>query len=102
ILCMYPVVIVDEYTYSKGSRHMYFCDSFIPEYLFLSVYRATDLCGDAFLSCARLFNVFFYVSSLPFIYMIARRVTGERTSLLLCALVLLSPVSSYTAYFMPE
>lgn len=101
-LGLYPVVMADEYTYSKLSRLMDVGDSFIPGYLFLSVYRATDLCGDAFLSCARLFNVFFYVSSLPFIYMIARRVTGERTSLLLCALVLLSPVSSYTAYFMPE
>ncbi|WP_161985796.1 DUF7024 domain-containing protein [Ewingella americana] len=99
---LYPTVFADEYTYSKFSRLLPLGDSTLPNYLFLSIYSVTDLCGAGFLECARLLNVLFFVLSSPFIYLIGRNFTGHKTSLLIAFLSMLSPINTYTAYFMPE
>ncbi|MFH7242347.1 MAG: DUF7024 domain-containing protein [Spirulina sp.] len=101
-LGLYPGVMGDEYLHSISSRLLPFNAMIYPEYLYYSIYRTTRMCGDGFLECARVLNAVFFVSSAPFIYLISRKVTDKRTSLLIAALSILGPINSYTAYFMPE
>ncbi|MEI6544099.1 MAG: glycosyltransferase family 39 protein [Methylococcales bacterium] len=99
---LYPTVFADEYTYSKFSRLVPFEAANLPNYLYFFIYKVTNLCGDGFLGCARILNVIFFVSAAPFIYLIARKPTGQKTALLIAALSILGPINTYTAYFMPE
>lgn len=98
---LYPGVS-DEYAYSLYARLVPFRDSVLPNYLYFWIYRTTNLCGDGFLGCSRLLNVVFFVSAAPFIYLLGRRITGEKAALLVAVLSILGPVNTYTAYFMPE
>jgi len=99
---LYPMVLSDENTYSKFSRLLPLSESTIPGYLYLSIYKLTSHCGADFLGCARLLNIIFFVAAGPFIYWVARRVTTGVPAALIALLALLAPVSSYTAYYMPE
>lgn len=99
---LYPTVFSDEYTYSMLSRLTPMEEANIPGYLYFFTYKATNLCGDGFLECARVFNVAFFVLAIPFIYLIGKKLTGEKTALLIATLSMLGPLNSYTAYFMPE
>lgn len=99
---LYPTVFADEYTYSKLSRLLPLAESSIPGYLYLWLYSYTNYCGDGFLECAKLINNAFFVGAVPFIFLIARRVAGPYLSLAVSFLAIIGPISSYTAYFMPE
>lgn len=99
---LYPTVFADEYTYSKFSRLLPLEEVNIPGYLYFFTYKVTSLCGDGFLGCARVLNVFFFILATPFIYLIGRKITGEKTALLIAILSILGPINTYTAYFMPE
>jgi len=99
---LFPVVFADEYLYSKFSRLLPLSSSPIPDYLYLIIYRITNVCGDGFLGCARILNAFFYVMAAPFIYLVARKVCDRKAALLIAALSLVGPINTYTAYFMPE
>lgn len=99
---LYPGVFADEYTYSKLSRLMPLSESTIPAYLYLKLYSVTNYCGDGFLGCAKIINSFLFVAAAPFIFLIARRVTSEGVSAYISLLSIIGPISSYTAYFMPE
>lgn len=99
---IYPTVLGDEYTYSSMARVLPFSAAAIPNYLYLSIYKSTLLCGDGFMSCTKLLNAVFFVAAAPFIFWTARRVCSTRVSLLIVALGMLGPINSYTAYFMPE
>lgn len=99
---LYPIVLSDENTYSKFSRLLPLSESAIPGYLYLGIYRLTSHCGTDFLACGRLFNTLFFVAAAPFIYLVARKVTPPGPAVLISVLSMLAPVSSYTAYFMPE
>ncbi len=99
---MYPVVFADEYGYSLYSRILSFKDEAFPNYLYFIIFKETNYCGDGFLGCARILNSLFYVSAAPFIYSIARQVCTKKTACFIVLLALLSPVNSYTAYYMPE
>lgn len=99
---LYPSVFADEYTYSKFSRLMPLSDSTIPGYLYLKVYSFTSLCGDEFLGCAKIINSFLFVMAAPFIFLIARKIANEKVAFYVALLAILGPISSYTAYFMPE
>ncbi|HQW19725.1 MAG TPA: glycosyltransferase family 39 protein [Rhodocyclaceae bacterium] len=101
-LGLYPVVMDDEYAYSKFTRLLSFDRAVFPDYLYYIVYRITSSCGDSFLNCARLLNILFFVSAAPFIYLIGRQITGKKTALLIVVLSMLGPVNVYTAFFMPE
>ena len=92
----------DEYNYSKYSRLLPLADAIAPSYLYLAIYRATNLCGDGFYDCAKLFNALFFVASAPLIYLTARRTCTKSVSSIVALLALLGPVNSYTAYYMPE
>lgn len=99
---LYPGVLGDEYTYSSMARLMPLSAAYIPDYLYLAIYKATNLCGRGFMECSKLFNTLFFVAAAPFIYLTARRFCGSRISVLIVALSMLGAVNSYTAYFMPE
>ena len=99
---LYPTVFGDEWTYSRMSRLEPLSRAAIPSYLYLSVYRLTNFCGDGFLSCARLMNVAFFFSAIAFIYLIARKVATPALAAWIALLVAIDPMNSYTSYFMPE
>ena len=99
---LYPTIMADEYYYSKFSRLLPLSDSIAPSYLYLAIYRATRICGDGFLDCARLFNALFFVASAPFIYLTARQTCTRSVASIVAVLALLGPINSYTAWYMPE
>lgn len=99
---LYPTIMGDEYYYSKFSRLLPLADSIAPCYLYLTIYRATRICGDGFLDCARILNSLFFVASGPFIYLIARQTCTKGAASIVALLALLGPINSYTAWFMPE
>lgn len=101
-ISLYPFVFADEYYYSKFSRLLPFSNSTIPSYLFLWIYRTTNICGDGFLNCSRIFNTLFFLASSPFIYLCTRRVSTSRIASVITILVLLGPINNYTSYYMPE
>lgn len=98
---VYPSVM-DEYTYSSSSRLLSIGDTLTPNYLYKVIFRTTNICGVAWLECARLINIAFYVCSVPLIYLVASKFLTEKKSLLVTLLSILGPISTYTAYFMPE
>lgn len=99
---MQPVVLADEYTYSKFSRLIPYSDANIPDYLYFLIYHATNVCGPGFLECSRILNTIFFVLSAPFIYSICKKYCSKQNSLLITVISLLSPTNIYTGYFMPE
>lgn len=101
-LGLYPAVFADELFYSNFARLVPLSDASVPSYLYYVLYRSTNACGPAFLDCARGLNVLLFVAAAPFIYLSARQVAGKGAALAVALLSLLLPVSTYTAYFMPE
>lgn len=99
---LYPVVFGDEYAYSKLSRLLPLSESSVPGYVYLQLYRITNYCGDGFLGCARLINAVLFVAATPFIYLVGKSVANSGASLVASLLAVAGPISSYTAYFMPE
>lgn len=99
---LYPAVFGDEYTYSLTSRILPFSASPRPGYLYLLIYRTTNICGEGFLEGARILNALFFVAATPFLYLTARRVCTKNVAAVVTLMALLGPVNSYTAYFMPE
>lgn len=102
IQSLYPIVFSDEWSYSRMSRLQPFSQAAIPSFLYLWVYKLTNVCGDGFLSCARLLNVTFFFSSAAFIYLIAKKVVSPAIAAWVALLAVLGPINSYTSYFMPE
>ena len=96
------VSIADETVYSSLARQTPFSDSFVPDYLYFAVYKRTSLCGEGYLDCARLFNTSFFILGLTFIFLTALTVASRPVALVIAAVVGLSAVNTYTAYFMPE
>ncbi|MBK5012066.1 phosphoglycerol transferase [Pseudomonas sp. S60] len=99
---IYPTVFGDEYTYSSMARVLPLSSASIPNYLYLSIYKSTLMCGDGFMGCTKLLNALFFVLASPFIFMVARRYCSARASVLIVALSMLGPINGYTTYFMPE
>lgn len=99
---MLPMVFADEWLYSQFARLRPLADSALPSWLYLKLFGTTSACGNGFLACARLLNTLLFAASAPFIYLVARPVTGRRAAMVITVASLLAPVSSYTAYFMPE
>lgn len=99
---LYPTVFADEYSYSKFARLLPLRQAEIPSYAYLFAYGITNSCGDAFLQCARILNVLFFLGAAPFIYLVARSVAPPFLAAAACALAIAGPINSYSAYFMPE
>jgi len=98
----YPVVFADEWLYSKFARLQPLSASQLPSYLYLKLFGLSSSCGEGYLQCARVLNAVLFVAAAPFIYLVARPLTGRAAAGGIAVLAVLSPVSSYTAYFMPE
>lgn len=98
---VYPSV-VDEYAHSTSSRLLNINNTLTPSYLYKLFYKLTNICGAGWLECARLFNIIFYVSTAPLIYLIAKKFISEKLALYIAILSILGSASSYTAYFMTE
>lgn len=99
---LYTVVSSDESIYSKSSRLLPLANSVVPSYIYFGIYRFSNICGDEFYSCVKIFNALFFVASAPFIYLTARRVCTISVSSIVVILTLLGPINTYTSYFMPE
>ena len=101
-LGLYPLVMSDEYSYSKYSRLLQLSQEFLPNYLYFFIYSSTSYCGDGFLQCSRALNSAFFVCSFPFIYLASRLVVARAASFFIAAVSILGPLNSYTAYYMPD
>lgn len=97
-----PMVFADEWLYSQFARLLPLADSTLPSYLYLALFGASSACGAAFLDCARAGNAALFVLAAPFIYLVARPVTGRNAAMALALAGMLAGANSYTAYFMPE
>ena len=97
-----PHIIPDEYTYIYDIRHRAYSEAMVSNYLYYAVYSLTGLFGRGFLDAGRILNAVFFMLSAPFIYMVSRMAVGRKTSIFIVFVALVSPYSSYTAYFMPE
>ncbi|HEY8682550.1 MAG TPA: hypothetical protein VIM06_05210 [Rhodanobacter sp.] len=97
-----PSVLGDEWSYSLYSRLLPFSQAQLPSFLYFLIYRSSNVCGVEFASCARVLNAGFFVTAAPFMFLIARRHMHPGLALLLTLATLLSPLSTYTAFFMPE
>ena len=97
-----PSVLGDEWTYSLYSRLLPVSQAQVPSFLYFLIYRSSNMCGPDFMGCVRMLNAGFFVAAAPFIFMLARRHMQPGLALLLTLASLLGPVSTYTAFFMPE
>jgi hypothetical protein len=97
-----PVVLADEYLYSKFARLVPFAAAAIPSYLYLALYRLTSVCGDGFLDCARVLNVALFIAAVPFVFSVARTIVSRQAATVIALATLAGPANSYTAYFMPD
>ena len=77
-------------------------EALVPSYLFFLLFGISRHCAEAFLECARIFNACFFGIAFLFIYLICRKYGSWQLSLLVTLLSVLGPISSYSAYFMPE
>ena len=97
-----PSVIPDEYTYISDIRHRPFSEAMIPNYLYYAIFSLTGLFGQRFLDAARVMNAAIFMLSIPFVHLVARRVTDWKTSIFIALLTAAWPISINTAYFTPE
>ena len=97
-----PSVLGDEWTYSLYTRLLPLSQAQLPSFLYFLIYRSSNMCGPDFMGCVRVLNAAFFVAAAPFIFMLARRYMQAGLALLLTLASLLGPVSTYTAFFMPE
>jgi phosphoglycerol transferase len=99
---LYPICFGDESIYSLLSRHTSLAQPYIPSYIYFALYKASSFCGDGFLDCARIINIFFLISALPFIYLVARQIATKFIASLIVLLSVSGPYNVYTASFLPE
>jgi phosphoglycerol transferase len=97
-----PAVMMDEYFYSIESRFTPFAEQTIPNFLFSSLYSSTNLCGQEFYSCGKGINYIFFILTLTFVFLIAKRLLGFAWGVMVSTVAALSPIHVYVSYFMPE
>jgi phosphoglycerol transferase len=101
-LGLMPTIFADEWYYSRLARLQPLSEAVLPSYLYLALFRATSLCGEGYLDCARGMNALLFVGAAPFVYLTARAFTGRATAAVLALLATLAPLDIYVSYFMPE
>ncbi|OOG48581.1 hypothetical protein [Rhodanobacter sp. C01] len=97
-----PSVLGDEWSYSLYSRLLPLSQAQVPSFLYFLIYRSSNVCSPDFMGCVGVLNAGFFVAAAPFIFMLAQRYMQTGLALLLTLASLLGPVSTYTAFFMPE
>ncbi len=97
-----PAVMQDEYVYSIQARFTPFTEQTFPNYLFSWLYSGTSACGADFYSCGKGLNVLFFLATLAFIFLIARRLLSVTWGAMITTIAAFSPIHVYVSYFMPE
>jgi hypothetical protein len=101
-----PAILGDEYLYSMNSRKAAPWDPSpagdFSNYLFNFVYQGTNLCGQAFYSCAKVFNLFFFLGFIFTLFIVAIRFLPFWPAYGFMIVAALSPLSVYTSMFLPE
>jgi phosphoglycerol transferase len=99
---LFPSVFDDEWIYSEYSRLASTSHAPVPSYLFFFLFGTTRFFGQGFLEGARIYNAFFFAVALVFIYGVCRLAASHKLSLFIAIASVLGPISTYSAYFMPE
>jgi hypothetical protein len=101
-----PAILGDEYLYSMNSRKAAPWDPSpagdFSNYLFNFVYQGTNLCGQAFYSCAKIFNLVFFLGFIFTLFVVAIRFLPFLAAYGFMIAAALSPLSVYTSMFLPE
>ncbi len=101
-----PAILGDEYLYSMNARKVSPWDPPIAgdfsNYLFNFVYQGTNLCGDAFYTCGKVFNITFFLGFVLTIFIVARRFLPFWAAYGFMVAAALSPLNIYTSMFLPE
>lgn len=101
-----PAILGDEYLYSMNARKVGPWDppaaGDFSNYLFNFVYRGTNVCGESFYSCGKIFNLVFFLGFIFTLFVIARRFLPFWGAFAFMVAAALSPLSVYTSMFLPE
>lgn len=97
-----PLAFADEWTHSVSARLVPLSDVFSPSYFFYYLYRPTKACGFAFLECARLYNIGFFLASGFLFFLYARRFVSTAFSVLMLVIFLGLPGNVYILLFSPD
>jgi phosphoglycerol transferase len=102
VVGVYPTVFQDEWIYSMHSRLLPLSDSPIANYLYSWVYSSTNVCGLDFYSCNKQINVIFMLVFGVGVFLVARKFLAFSASLAIAFLSVISPISTYASFYMPE
>jgi phosphoglycerol transferase len=106
----YPVVFSDEASYSLFSKfgggakvqdHIGLPIDY-PDHLYFQIYRVVHRFGDNFLAAAKLLNALFFALSAFPIHRLCRMLLPPPHALLVTAVAIAGPFSTFATYFMPE
>lgn len=97
-----PSIMADEWHYSLLSRLQAHKQADDPVYVFLGLYKLTNLFAGDYLNFARLLNTIFYIGGCGLVFLTSRLFLTPWTSVGVMVLALLSPEGVYTVFFMPE
>ena len=101
-----PAILGDEYLYSMNARKVGPWDPPVAgdfsNYLFNFVYQGTNLCGDAFYACGKIFNIVFFLGFIFTMFILALRFLPFWGCYAFMIAAALSPLSVYTSMFLPE
>ena len=101
-----PAILGDEYLYSMNARKVGPWDPPVAgdfsNYLFNFVYQGTNLCGDAFYACGKIFNIVFFLGFIFTVFVLALRFIPFWGAYAFMVAAALSPLSVYTSMFLPE
>ena len=95
-------VFKDEYEYSLRSRLLPIDAPGLPNYLFSTIFRISNIAGANFLSAVHLLNIIFFIFSLYFLRKICILVLSRLNVALFTILAGFSPIETYSVYFTPE
>jgi len=101
-----PAILGDEYLYSMNARKAppwgpSLAGDF-SNYLFNFVYQGTNLCGEAFYTCGKIFNLVFFLGFIFMLFIVAVRFLPFWAAYGFMIAAGLSPLSVYTSMFLPE
>lgn len=101
-----PAILQDEWVYMVSSRLYSPWSQDLPfdfgNYLFNFVYGATNLCGEAFYTCAKVMNLIFIQGFAITLFVIALRFLPAWGAIVFYGAVALSPTAVYTSMYLPE
>jgi len=107
----YPSVLGDEYYYSILSRYfgnsaaLFAHNRYLPDCpneLYLWLFGIMRLFRGSFYQAAKTFNSVIFAAAIFPLYATARLFLRRGPALLVSTLIVVAPIESYTAYFMPE